>query len=114
MRMIDGDHLKQWIIARWEESPTTPYPLKAVEILKQIDREYAYDADKAIRDAYKHGKSKGIKKGLAMAQRIKAHWVDTGRTLRWECSNCGRRDNHIYNYCPDCGAQMRNNKGEWN
>ena len=72
MRLIDADHLKQWIIARWEESPTTPYPLKAVEILNQIDREYAYDADKAIRDAYKHGKSKGIKRGIAMARRKEA------------------------------------------
>lgn len=47
-------------------------------------------------------------------KRKQGRWIDTGRTLRWECSNCGRRDNHIYNYCPDCGVRMRNNKGEWN
>lgn len=69
MRLIDGDHLKRWIMLRWEESPDTQYPLKAVDILEQIDREHAYDVDKAIRDAYKHGKSKGIKRGLAMARR---------------------------------------------
>lgn len=47
-------------------------------------------------------------------QRIEGRWIDTGRALRWECSNCGRRDNHIYNYCPDCGARMRNEDGGWN
>ena len=77
MRLIDADHLKQWIIARWEESPTTPYPLKAVEILKQIEREPIFDADKAIRDAYKHGKSKGIKRGMAMAGR----WIPVTERL---------------------------------
>lgn len=50
----------------------------------------------------------------AQPQHIEGRWIDTGRCLRWECSNCGRRDHHIYNYCPDCGARMRNNKGEWN
>lgn len=49
-------------------------------------------------------------------QRIEGRWIDRGkdRILRWECSNCGREDTHIYTYCPDCGVRMRNNKGEWN
>ena len=71
MRPIDRDHLKRWIIARWKELPDTPYPLTATEILDQIDREEAYDSDKAIRDAYKHGKSKGIKRGISIAARRK-------------------------------------------
>ena len=36
-------------------------------------------------------------------------WIDKGEDymIRWTCSNCGRRDTHIYNFCPDCGADMR-------
>lgn len=116
MRLIDADHLKQWIISRWEESPTTQYPLRAVDILNQIDRELTYDADKAIRGAYKHGKSKGIKRGMAMAQRMKGRWIHDGcdipHGVDWmHCSVCGRREPHVpaamTNYCPGCGADMR-------
>ncbi|MBR6984645.1 MAG: hypothetical protein IKH75_14190 [Ruminococcus sp.] len=70
MRPIDGEHLKRWILARWEETdPTSEYPLRAIEIINQIDRENVYlNINKAVKDAYKHGKSKGIKKGRAMAK----------------------------------------------
>ena len=36
-------------------------------------------------------------------------WIDRGKDMciRWKCSECGRKDTHIYNYCPDCGANMR-------
>lgn len=35
-------------------------------------------------------------------------WIDRGKDMciRWKCSECGRKDTHIYNYCPDCGALM--------
>ena len=35
-------------------------------------------------------------------------WIDRGKDMciRWKCSECGRKDTHIYNYCPDCGARM--------
>lgn len=35
-------------------------------------------------------------------------WIDRGKDMcvRWKCSECGRKDTHIYNYCPDCGAKM--------
>lgn len=44
MFVIDGDHLKRWILSRWEEAGEQP---QAVDILNQIDREgdwmhYAY------------------------------------------------------------------------
>ena len=40
---------------------------------------------------------------------VHGKWVDKGEdyVLRWYCSNCGRKDTHIYNFCPDCGADMR-------
>lgn len=39
-------------------------------------------------------------------ERKKGKWIDLGkdRNVRWQCSKCGRRDTHIYNYCPDCGS----------
>ena len=49
-------------------------------------------------------------KSLPSAQpRKKKEWIDRGkdRTLRWECPVCGRRDRHIYNFCPDCGEDLR-------
>lgn len=49
-------------------------------------------------------------KQLPSAQpRKKKEWIDRGKdmTLRWECPVCGRRDRHIYNFCPDCGEDLR-------
>jgi len=95
MRLIDAEHLKSWIIARWSERNTgvpvfhirREYPLKAIEILDQIDREDTYDI--------KH-----------------AYWQKSRyRDDTYLCSECGssfavgdklRR----YNYCPYCGAKM--------
>ena len=39
---------------------------------------------------------------------VHGEWIDRGKDkiIRWECSVCGRRDVHIYNYCPNCGADM--------
>ena len=43
MRLIDADHLKKWILARWQErNPQTDRPLKAIEILDQIGREMTF------------------------------------------------------------------------
>ena len=42
----------------------------------------------------------------------KGEWLDKGKecVIRWTCSECGRRDTHVYNFCPDCGADMREEK----
>ena len=49
---------------------------------------------------------------VEVAKRKKGKWIDRGKdyVLRWVCSECGRKDMHIYNYCPDCGADMREEK----
>lgn len=40
MRAIDADHLKRWILSRWEHNERKGYgPLRPDEILNQIDRE---------------------------------------------------------------------------
>ena len=46
---------------------------------------------------------------LPAAERKKGEWIDLGKdkAIRWQCSECGRKDTHIYNYCPDCGSDNR-------
>ena len=40
MRLIDADHLKRWMLRRWQDTdPQNDRPFKAIEILDQIDRE---------------------------------------------------------------------------
>lgn len=45
---------------------------------------------------------------------VHGEWIDKGEDymIRWTCSNCGRRDTHIYNFCPDCGAKMDERRTE--
>ena len=42
-------------------------------------------------------------------ENVRGEWIDRGKdmTIRWQCSECGRKDTHIYNFCPNCGADMR-------
>lgn len=41
MRLIDGSHLKKWILQRWEKAyPNEDLPTR--EVLEQIDREISY------------------------------------------------------------------------
>lgn len=42
-------------------------------------------------------------------ERKRGRWIDLGKdkVIRWQCPECGRKDTHIYNYCPDCGTDMR-------
>ena len=46
---------------------------------------------------------------------VKGKWIDMGDdyVLRWKCSECKNRYHYITNYCPDCGAYMRAEDGEW-
>ena len=45
-------------------------------------------------------------------ENVRGEWIDRGKdmTIRWQCSECGRKDMHIYNFCPNCGADMRGDK----
>ena len=47
-------------------------------------------------------------------ERKRGKWIDLGkdRVIRWQCSECEIKDMHIYNYCPNCGADMRGEDDE--
>ena len=47
--------------------------------------------------------------GTVFRKERKGKWIDLGKdmNIRWQCSECGRKDTQIYNYCPSCGADMR-------
>ena len=89
-RYIDADHLRRWILARWEEiDPYTDTPLRADEILAQIDRELSIDIDRP--------------QGKWITVRQCSH----GKIGR--CSRCGKKYRVLckWNFCPVCGADMR-------
>ncbi len=46
--------------------------------------------------------------------RPKGHWIDREvyDADRWKCSECGRTEQYKENFCSDCGADMREPKGE--
>ena len=39
----------------------------------------------------------------------KGKWIDRGKDymIRWICSECGRKNMYIDNFCSNCGADMR-------
>lgn len=106
MRLIDAEHLKRWILARWEKTdPRSAYPLRAIDIIDQVDREDTIDAVPV-----RHGK-----------------WIEMSDAdgHYYACSECGEelyrewsfdREFDIFpkkksidktQYCPTCGAMMK-------
>ena len=54
----------------------------------------------------------------AQSERKKGKWrrklVDCGFNADWHCSRCGWKtslEEHGYNFCPNCGADMRGEEG---
>ena len=44
----------------------------------------------------------------------KGHWIDREEydADRWKCSECGRTEQYQENFCPNCGADMRDKERE--
>ena len=50
MRLIDAEHLKRWILARWEKTdPRSEYPLRAIDIIDQLDREDTMEIEPVVK-----------------------------------------------------------------
>lgn len=78
-----------------------------------VDRQPTIEPDRenGYRDGYKRGKRAGYKKARN-AGRKKGKW-----TIDNSCPFCGfqpwyERDIHTLSYCPNCGADMREEGGE--
>ena len=89
MRLIDAEHLKRWIMLRWESGISVGYDdVKTNEILEQIDRELT----------------------INLEPRKKGKWilVTDNRGQHFECDKCGEwRYHQGQNFCSHCGADMR-------
>ena len=69
-----------------------------------------------------YGEAKSLFNGIPSADvrpNIHGHWgrriVDNGFNADWVCSECGHREYTDFihmNFCPNCGADMREPKGE--
>lgn len=110
MRLIDAEHLKRWILARWEKTdPRSEYPLRAIDIIDQLDREDTIDAEPV-----RHGRwTVTYLKHIELANdegHVYIHFA--------KCSECGNEAimqfvdyNESFkewytDYCPHCGAKM--------
>lgn len=93
MRSIDGDHLKRWILSRVFQTQ-----LSVADVIDQIDREDTIEPE-----------------------RKKGEWIeqdDAWDGVYYECSVCkepftlidGTPSENLYNFCPNCGADMRGNE----
>ena len=99
MFVIDGDHLKRWILSRWKEADEPP---RAVDILNQIEREGDW-----MHYAYKI--TIEVKERRARQKRKTGKWIKkstNGETFDC-CSACGYVEwDAPTKYCPNCGAKM--------
>lgn len=45
-------------------------------------------------------------------ENVRSDWIDLGkdRMTRWRCPVCFRKDDQIYNFCPNCGADLRGDR----
>lgn len=66
----------------------------AIDVVKGIDRHFV----KYIEEL-----------PSAQPERKKGHWIYRGpdRILKWICPFCHRVDCYFFNFCPDCGADLR-------
>lgn len=50
-------------------------------------------------------------RGLPSAEHKKGEWTDLGGVIRWGCPHCHYAQEVRYNFCPNCGADMRGEQG---
>lgn len=78
------------------------------------------DMERMIQEAYDNGYLRGYEKGKA--DRPSGEWIEAEEDWRhqiefWRCSECGHATSTMYNFCSNCGADMRGsaaaNRSAW-
>jgi hypothetical protein len=83
MRAIDADHLRRWILSRVFKTQ-----LSVTDVIDQIDREDTIEPERK--------KGKWIIYVISMLD---------GEGCK--CSECGCEGASYWDFCPNCGADMR-------
>ena len=96
MRLIDADAFKEYIRGACKEM--SHVYKDGGKWAKQITDDFCMDIDEQP----------------TIEERKKGKWrrrlVDCGFNADWHCSRCGWKtslEEHGYNFCPNCGADMR-------
>ena len=76
--------------------------VSALQQLPSADTDLSAYSDKLWRAAYERGKRE--------AERMRGKWIDRSGGIEgaWNyCSVCGEQAIDLYDFCPNCGADMR-------
>lgn len=95
---------------RWGD--TYPQVIDRIKALPSADTDMSEYSDRLWKTAYERGK--------AEAEPRTGKWIDRseGGRIRYpwwescECNKCGETASGAYNFCPNCGADMRGSEVE--
>ena len=113
-RLIDADALKKAIEKEFYNADLSDYEAcecvcviydKIIDNSPTVDTGDAKYLEERDADAWESGYIQGL------SERPKGEWImiknSDGNLKCYECSNCGKNQGYISNYCEDCGADMR-------
>ena len=116
MRLIDGDALIAWIKESQQmtsKMKTVICKIKTMPSPAEELFEWCHDCKEYDQDAHCcHRWTKQIRQTVEeiKAQRQQGEWIDQHENGHgfWvgTCNQCGK-ENHVDNYCPNCGARMK-------
>lgn len=79
---------------------------EAIKWLERIEERYINGGD----EAYDAARKEALHMAIESLERKRGEWkiCDAKPPTWWyECSVCGNAGNIEYNYCPNCGAEMK-------
>lgn len=86
-------------------------------LIRDIDMLADYTADGYVSSVLEQA-AKAIRKLSAVREVKRGKWLENKENPFCECSVCGKRWHYFYNdtenfkFCPDCGAEMRNEEAD--
>lgn len=117
MRLIDADALKEEISGEWFVEPNATifnYVFNMIDNAPTVEPEVkevpiatvTFDTEKL--KELTNDIVERIKSGELVVPRQKGEWITNDVTLSaWRCDKCLYATPSTYNFCPNCGADMR-------